>query len=1014
MFPLSYRSRSGRFFLRIILIMLIAFSLALQSNEAAQAQELVLGWGDPGNGQGEFSAARGIDINGAGDVFIADRQRNRILQFDVDGNFVDQSPFFFAGSPNITFDQVNDVVVVDNNLYVANEDDNQIVVLDFNFNPQFTFGTPCVAPDIPGQGCVDPDGAGPLEVGDGQFNEVANLAYDPDGRIIAADTGNDRIQVFDLDGNFLFKFGSNGSANGEFEIPGGIAVDTDGNIYVADGFNHRVQVFDASGTFLDSFGSECDIASGTGCVDPDDGGPLQLGDGQFNVPGELTVDHAGNIYVVDAFNDRVQVFDSDFNFTHMIVLPDDAARVAGVALDGMGRVFVTTGNASGTPGTVPFVVGVYEIDTDEDGLLDLWEQAGIDLNKDGEVDLDLPALGADPMHKDIFVEVDFMETRDPDPNALSDVILAFANAPVSNPDGSDGINLHIEVDDQVPFQSELIIWAEFDVLEAVWFGTEEQRIAVNSTSVLNAKNLVYYYAMYINNKCGQLSMTDSTVCVSASGSSGQSDGGQNFVISLGMFTGTRLQESGTLMHELGHSLGLGHGTVSGANCQPNYLSVMSYTYQMSHIPLDGGGTVLDYSRQQLGPLDENALVESAGIGDGDFTVFWSPDDGATTLSDRGDQSLDWNGQTGIELGTVGVDINNLRGSGVSADKCGASPNQAYPGRDDWQSLDYTFRDDGEGDDHPPFEPEDDLTVEDDRDIQRCLQTGFCELPPYEYAAKLICGVQNNPEDMRLASGFYASTINIHNPNDAQVRFFVKLALTYPPEEQAAGEIVPDGIYSLRYDEALSVDCNSVRRSLFGGELPASYIEGFIVIQSQQSLDVTGVYTTSGVTRSGKPTGSPSIDVEPIAERIREAAADLEVVKTVDLPRSVNSTNVVHYTVQVTNDGPSPAESVVVTDTLAVQPGALVAVIENSFTATHGTGWVIQNQSPSGMTLEAAIPELAVGESAVFEFNVIVMLDPNQLAAHLVNTAEVESATADLNPSNNQSVVDSQLRLRIPG
>jgi hypothetical protein len=50
---------------------------------------------------------------------------------------------------------------------------------------------------------------------------------------------------------------------------------------------------------------------------------------------------------------------------------------------------------------------------------------------------------------------------------------------------------------------------------------------------------------------------------------------------------------------------------------------------------------------------------------------------------------------------------------------------------------------------------------------------------FEYVAKLVCGLQRNPEDMRLTRGFYASTINIHNPNDHEVEFFKKLAFTFP-------------------------------------------------------------------------------------------------------------------------------------------------------------------------------------------------------------------------------------------
>ena len=251
--------------IRLICAAVISFA----SLSPAAAQELVADYGEPGVDEGELRRASGMDVDGAGNVFIADRQRNRILRFNTEGAFVGELPFFFAG-PNLTFDQVNDVAIAPNQrLYVANEDNGQIVVLDFDFNIVDTFGSQCFGPGVAGEGCVDPDGDGPLETGDGQFNDVAAVAYGPNDRIVAADTGNDRIEVFDLDGNFILKFGNQGDDVGEFQGPSDVDADKDGNIYVADTGNDRVQVFDAAGNFVRAFGSNCDIETSDGCVDPD-------------------------------------------------------------------------------------------------------------------------------------------------------------------------------------------------------------------------------------------------------------------------------------------------------------------------------------------------------------------------------------------------------------------------------------------------------------------------------------------------------------------------------------------------------------------------------------------------------------------------------------------------------------------------------------------------------------------------------------------------------------------------
>ncbi len=84
-------------------------------------------------------------------------------------------------------------------------------------------------------------------------------------------------------------------------------------------------------------------------------------------------------------------------------------------------------------------------------------------------------------------------------------------------------------------------------------------------------------------------------------------GGNDFVVSLGMWTpnmlaaagGLKAAEEGTLMHELGHTLGLEHGgrrdngSLDETNCKPNYQSVMNYAWQVPNVD---PGRPLDYQR----------------------------------------------------------------------------------------------------------------------------------------------------------------------------------------------------------------------------------------------------------------------------------------------------------------------------------------------------------------------------------------------------------------------------------
>ncbi|HKQ39370.1 MAG TPA: hypothetical protein VJ063_14925, partial [Verrucomicrobiae bacterium] len=104
----------------------------------------------------------------------------------------------------------------------------------------------------------------------------------------------------------------------------------------------------------------------------------------------------------------------------------------------------------------PMVLRAAHLDTDNDGLLDHWERegGGIDIDRDGTIDLALSDFGANVRHKDIFLEIDWTAPRtngypggwrnEPYPGALRSLTNAFARAPVHNPDGADGITLHVD------------------------------------------------------------------------------------------------------------------------------------------------------------------------------------------------------------------------------------------------------------------------------------------------------------------------------------------------------------------------------------------------------------------------------------------------------------------------------------------------------------------------------------------------------------------------------------------
>ncbi len=137
---------------------------------------------------------------------------------------------------------------------------------------------------------------GTLGSGDGQFNAPQDISINVTGYVYVTDINNARVQVFDALGNFVTKWGSSGSGDGQFVGPSGISINESGFVYVVDEGNHRIQVFDANGNFISKWGA------------------FGSGDGQFNVPVKVLCDSTGRVYVSEWNNNRIQVFDANGNF----------------------------------------------------------------------------------------------------------------------------------------------------------------------------------------------------------------------------------------------------------------------------------------------------------------------------------------------------------------------------------------------------------------------------------------------------------------------------------------------------------------------------------------------------------------------------------------------------------------------------------------------------------------------------------------------------------------------------
>jgi len=273
-------------------------------------------FGSPGTGNGQFNRPFGAAVDASGNVFVVDRENNRVQKFNSKGEYLSQ--FGSTGSGNGQFKEPRSIAVgPDGHLWVTDtgnsriqefsaagsylqqigggklslpfgivlDDEGRIWVSDLGKNSivEFKESSPSVYPfaseatTTDGAPLSTPAGMG-LEAGTNDVwvaengaNRITELEKTPSGYV-----AHQRFTT------------SGGSGQGQLSGPYDVKVKPSGNLVVVDRGNNRVQQFSPEGEFQAAFGS------------------AGSGNGQFSEPSGIAVGLGGVFYVTDSGNKRVQ------------------------------------------------------------------------------------------------------------------------------------------------------------------------------------------------------------------------------------------------------------------------------------------------------------------------------------------------------------------------------------------------------------------------------------------------------------------------------------------------------------------------------------------------------------------------------------------------------------------------------------------------------------------------------------------------------------------------------------
>src|SRR5579863_8288449 len=221
--------------------------------------------------EAHFGWINGLAIDDDDRLFISDGKMHRVLIFNSKHALENQITEGIVDPVGLAIDTTNRF------LYVVDTQQDQVLVYD--------------ADTLKLLRRIGTGGKNHFLTTAGDFGAPQGVAVDKDGNVFVTDTMNNRVEIFDADGNFISLFGRHGDGPGYLARPKGIAVDGDGHIWVADQMQDRLQVFNREGQLLTYIGQ----------------GHGEL-PGQFKTLVGVAIDKNNNVYTTEQEPGRLQMF----------------------------------------------------------------------------------------------------------------------------------------------------------------------------------------------------------------------------------------------------------------------------------------------------------------------------------------------------------------------------------------------------------------------------------------------------------------------------------------------------------------------------------------------------------------------------------------------------------------------------------------------------------------------------------------------------------------------------------